>query len=97
MMILDSFLWSTNMTDLSRYWPIVSSTLAFFVAHYPIRQGKVRVFPSQALETFQSPLLAGMNETWRDGAWSGGAEFHTKKHPFSHLNNNILPRQSTAI
>ena len=32
----------------------------------------MRIFPSQALETFQCPLEAGMNETWRDGAWTGG-------------------------
>ena len=37
LMILDSFLWSQNATDLTRYWPIVSKTLDFFQAHYPIR------------------------------------------------------------
>lgn len=72
LMILDSFLWSKNATDLRRYWPIVTKSLNFFIAHYPIRRGKVQIFPSQALETFQCPLEAGMNESWQNGAWTGG-------------------------
>ena len=72
LMILDAFLWSQNATDLQRYWPVVTQSLTFFMAHYPPRQGKVHIFPSQALETFQCPLEAGMNESWRNGAWAGG-------------------------
>lgn len=47
LMVLDSFLWSRNTTDLARYLPLVTKTLDFFMNHYPVRNGRVRLFPSQ--------------------------------------------------
>ena len=41
--------------------------------HYPVQSnGRVRIFPSQALETFWCDAASSMpNESWVNGSWSG--------------------------
>jgi hypothetical protein len=85
LMILDDYLWSTDAAALTRYLPICVQTVAFFMDHYPVVPGqKVRIFPSQALESYQCgmrqanqstpfvDLSTKINLTWADGRWHGG-------------------------
>ena len=53
MLILDDFLWSRDLASATKFLPICFKTLEFFMAHYPVRSGKVAFFPSQALESYQ--------------------------------------------
>jgi hypothetical protein len=71
LMILDHFLWSRSEATLRRYLPIIVQTLTFFTSHFPIPSGggPVRIFPSQALETFQ--CIPSINESWSGGQWHG--------------------------
>ena len=71
LMILDHFLWSKSEATLRRYLPIVVETLTFFTSHFPIPTsgGPVRIFPSQALETFQ--CIPAISESWSGGQWHG--------------------------
>ena len=74
-MLLDHYYWSLDGDTLRKYLPIAVETMAFFRQHYPIRDGKVSIFPSQALETFwcdaadESPAGA----RWSNGSWDGDA------------------------
>eukprot|EP01052_Picozoa_sp_SAG31_P032849 SAG31_NODE_3646_length_4030_cov_2.435767_1_plen_1076_part_00 len=54
LMVLDMWAYSRNRTMLQRYLPLVVNTIDFFRQHYPARdkQGKMVVFPTQALETY---------------------------------------------
>ena len=74
LMILDHFLWTRSEATLRRYLPIIVQTLAFFTSHFPIPSsgGPVRIFPSQALETFQ--CAPSVNATWSGGQWHGSLD-----------------------
>ena len=53
-MVLDMWMYTRNRTMLQRYLPLVVNTIDFFRQHYKGRdkQGKMVVFPTQALETY---------------------------------------------
>ena len=58
-MLLDLYAHTLNDTVLTRFLPLLSETLAFFFHHYgdlSVAHSKLRLFPTQALETFQCLL-----------------------------------------
>ena len=84
MLILDDYLWTRDLASATKFLPICFKTLEFFMAHYPVRSGKVAFFPSQALESYQCAerlingswvdLTQQMNLSWSpsDRQWHGG-------------------------
>jgi hypothetical protein len=76
LMLLDHYYYTLDAPILRKYLPIAVETMAFFRAHYPIRNdGTVSIFPSQALETFWCNAADNANltkETWVNGSgWQG--------------------------
>jgi len=57
MMLLDHYLYTLDNATLRRYYPLLNGTLAFFYHHYGASSAaeKLRIFPTQALETYQCP------------------------------------------
>ena len=57
MMLLDHYLYTLDDTMMAKYLPLLSGTLDFFARHYnySAADGKLRIFPTQALETYQCP------------------------------------------
>ena len=74
LMLLDHYYYTLDAATLRKYLPIAVETMAFFRAHYPIRNGTVSIFPSQALETFWCDAADNaslLEETWVNGSWQG--------------------------
>eukprot|EP01079_Euglenida_sp_SAG-EU17-18_P002644 gene2644-536_t len=55
MLILDSYDCSMDSALLRRSLPIVEEAMRFFLEHYELKKGQLRIYPTQSLETFQCP------------------------------------------
>eukprot|EP01047_Picozoa_sp_COSAG01_P048186 COSAG01_NODE_4672_length_4829_cov_3.623890_1_plen_1016_part_00 len=74
LMLLDHYYHTLDAATLRKYLPIAIETMAFFQAHYPIRNELVSIFPSQALETFWCDAASNTSlgkESWVNGSWRG--------------------------
>ena len=65
-MLLDAYGYTLDEGRMRRYLPLLSGTLAFFATHYGDVQrsggGKLKLFPTQSLETYQCPIWPATEE-----------------------------------